>query len=333
MKAVVYHRYGSPDVLRVEEVPTPIPKGDEVLVRVHAASANAGDWHALRGDPFFLRFMGFGLLKPRNAILGSDVSGRVEAVGRKVTEFRAGDEVFGATSIGRKLSQYGGAFAEYACVAAGQLLTKPAGLSFEEAAAVPSAAMAALQGLRDKGQLLPGQRVLVNGASGGVGTFAVQIARSFGAEVTGVCSTRNVELVRSIGAHRVVDYMREDFTRHEGRYDVILDTAAYRSMIDHRRALSSEGTYVLVGGSTGRFLQTAMFGPWISVVGSKRFVVLESRETKDDLALVKGLLESGKLAPVLDREYPLSETAEALRHLEEGHARGKAVINVTRVAR
>ncbi len=319
MKAVVRHRYGSPDVLECEEVEKPTARDDEVLLRVRAVSVNPLDWRTLRGDPFVIRLMGGGLLKPKTRILGVDVAGQVEAVGRNVREFQPGDAVFGA-------SDYGG-FAEWVCAREDRLVRKPPGTSFEEAAAVPVAAVSALQGLRDKGRIQRGQQVLINGASGGVGTFAVQIAKAFEAEVTGVCSTRNLDMVRSIGADHVVDYTREDFTRMGKRYDLILDAAAYRPISDYRRALNPEGIYVLIGGSMARLFQLLLLGPWYSMTGSKMGVTM-ARITKTDLLVLKEFLESGKVVPVIDRRYPLSGVADALRYLEEGHARGKVVITM-----
>lgn len=323
MKAIVCYNYGSPDVLKLEEVEKPACKDDEVLVKVHAASANAGDWHLMRGEPFMVRLM-FGLLKPKIKIPGADIAGRVEAVGANVKQFRPGDEVFG------DLSECGfGAFAEYVCTPENALALKPAGTTYEEVAAVPSAAITALQGLRDVEQIQPGQKVLVNGASGGVGTFAVQIAKSFGAEVTGVCSTKNVDMVRSIGADHVVDYKNEDFTRSGQQYDLILDAAAYRPLSDHRRALSPTGNYVLVGGSGGRFIQIMVMGSWLSKKGGQRFGTFLKKPDQKDLEFVKGLLEAGKIKPVIDRRYAsLNEVPEAIRYLEAGHARGKVVITI-----
>jgi NADPH:quinone reductase-like Zn-dependent oxidoreductase len=319
MKAIVHYEYGSPDVLKFEEVQKPTAGDDEVLIRVQAVSANPADWHMLRGAPFLIRLMGEGLLKPKNKILGIDVAGQVEAVGRSVKEFQPGDAVFGT-------SQYGG-FAEYVCAREDRLVLKPPGTSFEQAAAVPVAAISALQGLRDKGRIRPGQKVLINGASGGVGTFAVQIAKAFEAEVTGVCSTRNLEMVRSIGADHVIDYTREDFTRNGRRYDLILDAAAYRSIWDYRRSLSPEGVYVLIGGSVSRLFQVLLLGPWFSLTGNKMGFMM-ARMNGKDLVFLKELLEAGKIVPVIDRRYPLSEVADALRYLEEGHARGKVIITV-----
>jgi NADPH:quinone reductase-like Zn-dependent oxidoreductase len=323
MKAIVYAKYGPPDVLELREVEKPTPKEDEVLVKVHAASVNAADWHILRGKPFLVRLMGFGLLRPKNKILGSDIAGRVEAVGRNVKQFQPGDEVFGDLfECGR------GGFAEYVCARENALALKPANMSFEEAAAVPMAAITALHGLRDKGQIQPGQKVLINGASGGVGTFAVQIAKSFGAEVTGVCSTRNLDKARSIGADQVIDYTREDFTQNGQRYDLILAANGYHSILDYKRALSPKGTYVTTGGSMSQLFQAMLLGPWISMTGSKKMGNLLSKPNQKDLVLMKELLEAGKVKPVIDRRYTLSEVAEALRYLEEGHAQGKVVITV-----
>ena len=321
MKAIVCRKYGSPDVLRLEELEKPTPKDHEVLLKVHAASANAGDWHLLRGEPFPVRLM-FGLLKPRHKILGADVAGRVAAVGRNVSEFQPGDEVFGDISVCGF-----GAFAEYVCVTENALVLKPANLSFEEAAAAPAAAVTALQGLR-KGQIQPGQKVLVNGASGGVGTFAVQIAKSFGADVTGVCSTRNLDRVRSIGADHVIDYTREDFTQNGRRYDLILAANGYHSIGDYKRALSPNGIYVMTGGSGAQMFQAMFLGPWLSMVGNKKMGNLLMKPNKKDLVFVKELLEAGKVVPVIDRRYPLNEVADAIRYLEEGHARGKIVITL-----
>lgn len=322
MKAIVYHNYGSPDVVKLEEVEKPAPQDNEVLVKVHAASVNAADWHIMRGKPFLVRLMGFGLLKPKHKILGSDIAGRVEAVGRNVKQFQPGDEVFGSIR---------GGFAEYVCAREDALVLKPANISFEEAAAVPIAAVTALQGLRDKGQIQPGQKVLINGASGGVGTFAVQIAKAFGAEVTAVCSTRNVDQARSIGADQVIDYTREDFTQKGQRYDLILAMNGYHSISDYKRALRPKGTYVMTGGSMAQLSQALLLGPWISMTGSKKMGNLAAKVNQKDLVFMKDLLEAGKVVPVIERRYPLSQAAEALRYLEEGHARGKVVISEARV--
>ena len=323
MKAIVYTEYGPPDVLQLKEVERPTPKDDEVLVKVHAASVNPLDWHALRGTPFMHRLSGAGLLKPKNKILGADVAGKVETVGRDVKQFHPGDEVFG------DLYWCGlGAFAEYVCIPEYASSLKPASMTFEEAAAVPQGAITALHCLCDKGQVQPGQTVLVNGASGGVGVFAVQIAKSYGTEVTGVCSTRNLDLVRSIGADQVIDYTKEDFTRNGQHYDLIIDNVGNRSVSDYKRALSPNGIFVLVGFSMSLLLHFTFLGPWISMTGSKKMSALIPKENREDLVLIKELLETGKVVPVIDRSYPLSEVAEAIRYLEEGHAQGKVVITV-----
>jgi NADPH:quinone reductase-like Zn-dependent oxidoreductase len=323
MKAIVYTKYGPPDVLELKEVEKPTPQDNEVLVKVHAASLNAYDWHLLRADPFLVRLMGGGLLKPKNQILGADLAGRVEAVGRNVKQFQPGDEVFG------DLSGCGsGGFAEYVSVPENALALKPANMTFEETATVPMAAVTALQGLRDKGKIQPGQKVLINGASGGVGTFAVQIAKSFGAEVTAVCSTGKMDMARSIGADQVIDYTQEDFTQNEQRYDLILAANGYHSIWDYKRALSPKGIYVMAGGSMAQIFQAMLLGPWISMAGSKKMGALSARPNQKDLVFMKELLEAGKVVPVIDRCYPLSEVADALRYLEEGHAQGKIVITV-----
>jgi NADPH:quinone reductase-like Zn-dependent oxidoreductase len=322
MKAIVCTKYGSPDVLQLKEVAKPTPKDNEVLAKVHAASANAYDWHLLTADSFLVRLGGGGLLKPKNTILGADIAGRVEAVGRNAKQFQPGDEVFGDIS-----GCGNGGFAEYVCARENALALKPASMTFEEAAAVPMAALTALQGLRDKGQIQPGQKVLINGASGGVGTFAVQIAKSFGAEVTGVCSTRNLDMVRSIGADQVIDYTQEDFTKDEQRYDLILAANGYHSILDYKRALSPKGICVTTGGSMAQIFQAMLLGPWISMTGSKKMRMLAAKPNKD-LAFMKELLEAGKVVPVIDRRYPLSEVPEALRYLGEGHAKGKVVITM-----
>jgi len=324
MKAIVYTEYGSPsEVLQLKEVEKPTPKDNEVLVKVHAASAGAWDWHSVRADPFLVRLMGGGLLKPKNKILGSEIAGRAEAFGRNAKQFQPGDEVFG------DISECGlGGFAEYVSVPENALVLKPDSKTFEEAAAVPVAAGTALRGLRDKGQIQPGQKVLINGASGGVGTFAVQIAKSYGAEVTGVCSTRNLDMVRSIGADHVIDYTQEDFTKKEQRYDLILAVNGYHSISDYKRALSRKGIYVCSGGSMAQLFQAMLLGSLISMTGSKKMGALLPGPNRKDLVLMKELLEAGKVAPVIDRRYTLTEVPEAIRYLEEGHARGKVVITV-----
>ncbi|UCC52837.1 MAG: NAD(P)-dependent alcohol dehydrogenase [Anaerolineaceae bacterium] len=320
MKAIVFHNYGSPDVLNLEEVQKPTPSDDEVLVKVHAAALNAGDWHVLRGE-LLHRLVGTGLLKPKKKILGDDIAGRVEAVGRNVKQFRPGDEVYGTCNYG--------AFAEYVCVPKTDWLAlKPASISFEEAAAVPIAGITALQGVRDKGQVQSGQTVLINGASGGVGTFAVQIAKSFGAEVTGVCSNSKMDLVRSIGADLVIDYTREDFTRSGKRYDLIFAAGGHHSILDYRRALSLEGTFVCVGGSAAQYFQALFLGSMISIFERKKMGVVLPMPNQKDLLYLMDLVEARKVVPAIDRCYPLSEVPEALRYLEEGHARGKVVITM-----
>jgi NADPH:quinone reductase-like Zn-dependent oxidoreductase len=321
MKAICQHRYGSPDVLELEDVEKPVIDDDGVLVRVAATSVNPLDWHMMRGQPYFVRLMS-GLRRPKSSRPGVDVAGHVEAVGANVTQFRPGDEVFGAC---------GGAFAEYACGKERHFVPKPAGLTFERAAAIPIAGCTALQALRDAGRLQPGQKILINGAAGGVGTFAVQIAKAFGADVTGVCSTGNLDMVRSIGADQVVDYTVEDFTRSGRQYDMIIDAVGNRSLSDLRRVTTPKGTIVGVGGGGGRLL-----GPLAQMVGSRlqsRFVsqrmpMLLAKLDKADMIVLKELVEAGKVVPVIDRTYPLSEVAEAIRYLETGHARGKVVVTV-----
>jgi NADPH:quinone reductase-like Zn-dependent oxidoreductase len=324
MKAIVHERYGSPDVLELRDIDTPVVDDDSVLVRVRAASVNAYDWHMMRGLPFLVR-MSEGLRKPKQPAMGVDVAGQVESVGKNVTRLRPGDEVFGSRT---------GSLAEY--VRGGPksfLVPKPANLTYEQAAAVPMAATTALQGLRDKGQLKPGQRVLVNGAAGGVGTFAVQIAKALGAHVTGVCSTRNAEMVRSIGADQVVDYTQEDFTRSEQRYDLILDVAANRSLSDCRRVLVPNGVLVIVGAPPDARRMGPIVARLLAAVASSRFsskkvLPFLAKNSKEDLIVLRELIEAGKVTPVIDRTYPLSEAAEAIRYLETGHARGKVVITV-----
>jgi NADPH:quinone reductase-like Zn-dependent oxidoreductase len=319
MKAIVYRNYGSPDVLQCEEIEKPTAGDNEVLIKVRAAALNALDWHLVRGKPLVARLMIGGLRKPKITRPGRDVAGQVEAVGRNVTQFKPGDEVFGACL---------GACAEYVCANEAKLALKPANVSFEHAAAVPVAAITALQGLRDKGRIQRGQKVLVDGASGGVGTFAVQIAKSFGTEVTAVCSTRNVDTARSIGADQVIDYTREDFTKSGQRYDLILAANAYHSIFDYRRALGQNGIYVMAGGGGVQILQAMFLGPLLWLIGSKKMCSVMAKIDQKDLVVLKDLLETGKVVPVIDRCYPLSDAAEAVRYLEEGHARGKIVITL-----
>jgi len=322
MKAVVYTEYGPPEVLQLKEVDKPILEDDEVLIEIHAAAVTAGDAIVLKGEPFVTRLV-TGLLKPKNTIPGKEMAGRVEAVGENVTQFEPGDEVFGDLSVAGW-----GAFAEYVSVPENAIALKPANLTFEQAAAVPESAVVALQGLRDKGKIQPGQKVLINGASGGVGTYAVQIAKSFGAEVTAVCSTRNLDMVRSIGADYVIDYTVEDFTQNGQQYDLILAVNGYHPISDYRRALSPEGIYVATGGSMAQSLQATMMGPFISMTGSKTMGGMMVKPNQNDLVFMKELLESGKVVPVIDSCYPLSEVAEAFHYIGEGHAKGKVVITV-----
>ena len=321
MKAIVNERYGSPDVLQLKEIDKPTPKDDEVLVKIHAASVNYNTLLFVKGEPFVGRLF-TGLLKPKIKTPGNDIAGQVEAVGKNVKQFQPGDEVFG------DISESGfGAFAEYVSVPEKALVLKPANISFEEAAAVPEAALVALQALRDSGQIQAGKKVLIYGASGGIGTFAVQIAKYFGAEVTGVCSTRNLDMVRSIGADHVIDYTQEDFTKNEQRYDLIVATAGHRSIFDYKRALSPGGIYVVTGGSMSQIFQGMLLGPWISMIGKKKLGSLTVKPN-NDLDFIKELIESGKIKPVIDRTYPLNEAAEALKYYGEGHARGKVVITM-----
>src|SRR6266852_2500740 len=322
MKAIVYHEYGSPDVLRLEEIEKPVPNDDQVLVKVRAASVNPLDWHYIRGSPYFMRMVAAGLLKPNETRLGVDYAGTVESVGKNVTEFKPGDEVFGGRT---------GAFAEYVTVRAERtVVLKPANLTFEQAASVPIAAITALQGLRDKGTHSAGQKVLINGAAGGVGTFAVQIAKSLGADVTGVCSTRNVEMVRSIGADQVIDYTQQDFTESGKRYDLIFDCFVNHSLSACRRTLNPKGIYLMVGSPPKRWtvgilapvIKALVLSPFVS----QTFVVYVARSNREDLAMMSKLMASGKVKPVIDKVYKLSEVPEAIRYLEQRHARGKVII-------
>lgn len=321
MKAIVYHEYGSPDVLKCEEIEKPTAGDDEVLIRCRAAAVNPLDRHFMRGEPYPVRSM-TGLRKPKTGRPGVDLAGQVEAIGRNVTRFQPGDEVFGASK---------GAFAEYVCAGENKLVLKPANITFEQAASVPVAALSALQGLRDKGRIQPGQKVLINGAAGGVGTFSVQIAKSFGADVTGVCSSKSADIVRSIGADHVIDYTREDFTKSGQRYDLIFDCVGNRSLSDLRRAMTAKGTYVVVGGPAGRWigpLAPSLRALLVSPFVSQNLVTFTASINKEDLVVLKELIEAGKVTPVIDSCYNLSEVPQAVRHLEEGHARGKIVITV-----
>ncbi len=317
MKAIVYEKYGDPqDVLEVREVGKPTPRDDEVLVKVYAAAVNYSDWAFVRGKPFLVRLIGAGLFKPKNRTLGADIAGRVEGVGRNVTRFVFSDEVYG------DLGDIGfGGFAEYVSVPESHLSLKPVNLPFEEAAAVPQASIVALQGLRDEGQIKSGHKVLIYGASGGIGTFAVQIAKSYGAEVTGVCSTKNLDKLVSIGADHVIDYTKEDFTQNEGRYDLILDIVANRSTSDYLRALSSHGRYVAVAFNPKSMLQG-------SKNGAKKVSSLGAKSSAEDLVYMKGLVEDGKIMPVIDRCFPMDETAKAIGYYGERHSQGKVVISI-----
>ena len=322
MKAIVCNKYGSPDVLELKEIEKPLPLENQVLVKVHAASLNFGNLVLLKGKPFLARFA-FGLLRPKYSIPGGDIAGIVEAVGKDVKQFQAGDEVFG------DLSGCGwGGFAEYVTVPEYALALKPTNISFEEAAATPMAGVTALQGLRDKGKIKSGQKVLIYGASGGVGTFAVQIAKSFGAEVTGVCSTRNLEILHSIGADHIIDYTKEDFTQKEERYDLILGVNGSNSISAYKRVLKPNGNFVHVGGAESQMFQTLVLGPFISMTGSKKISTLLQRANQKDLIYIKELLEAGKVKPVIDKRYKLSEVSEAFKYFQEGHAQGKVVLTV-----
>ncbi|YCA46202.1 NAD(P)-dependent alcohol dehydrogenase (plasmid) [Bacillus sp. JZ8] len=322
MKAIVCNKYGSPDVLELKEIKKPFPTENQILVKVHSASLNFGNLVLLKGKPFLARFA-FGLTRPRYSIPGGDIAGKVEAVGKDVKLFQVGDEVFG------DLSGCGwGGFAEYVTVPEHALALKPANISFEEAAATPMAGVTALQGLRDKGKITSGQKVLVYGASGGVGTFAVQIAKSFGVEVTGVCSTRNLEILHSIGADHIIDYTKEDFTKHERCYDLILGVNGFNSISAYKRVLKPNGNFVHVGGSESQLFQALVLGPFISMTGSKKISNLLQRANQKDLNYVKELLDTGKVKPIIDKRYKLNEVTEAFKYFQEGHAQGKVVITL-----
>jgi NADPH:quinone reductase-like Zn-dependent oxidoreductase len=320
MKAMMYTQYGPPDVLKLTEAAKPVPKDDEVLIKVRASSVTFGDLAAVKGEPFMVRFT-LGLREPKFKIPGKDVTGQVEAVGADVKQFKPGDEVFG------DLSECGwGAYAEYVAASENALVQKPANLTFEAAGAVPESGVVALQGLR-QGKIQSGQKVLIYGASGGIGTFAVQIAKSFGTEVTGVCSTRNLEMVRSLGADYVIDYTKEDFTQNGGQYDLILATAGYRSIFDYKRALAPGGHYVATGGEMVQIFQPMLLGPLVSSDGRK-MTNLAMKPDKDDLTYIKELIEASKVTPVIDKSYPLSELPVAFRYYAEGRSRGKVVVTV-----
>jgi NADPH:quinone reductase-like Zn-dependent oxidoreductase len=320
MKAIVYRNYGQPDVLKLEEVKKPIPADDEILIRVHAVSLNRSDWESLTGKPLYARLGG--LLKPHQPILGSDIAGRVEMVGRNNREFQPGDDVFGETA------GYWGGFAEYVCARGDILALKPASMTFEEAAAIPQAGVIALQGIRDKGQVQPGQKVLINGAGGGAGTFAIQLAKSYGAEVTGVDNTGKLDFMRSLGADHVIDYTREDFTKSGQQYDLILDLIAQRSVFACKRALRPNGNYFMVGGSVASMFQALLLGSRIGRAEGQNLRLLVVQRSREALVSITELCEAGKIVPAIDRRYPLSEVPEALRYLGEGRAKGKVVITL-----
>lgn len=320
MKAIVYTRYGPPEALQLKEVAKPTPRDDEVLIKVRAASVNRSDWEGLRGKPLYARLGG--LLRPRQQRLGSDIAGQVEMAGRNISRFQPGDEVFGDI-----LPRLGG-FAEYVCARESALAPKPASMTFEQAAAIPQAAVIALQGIRDKGQVQPGQKVLINGAGGGAGTFAVQFARIYGAEVTGVDNTGKLDFMRSLGADFVIDHTQENFTRSGKQYDLILDIVAHRSVFAYKRALRSNGSYFLAGGSVATMAQILLVGPWFRRTTGKKIRILAVRPNTEDLDLVKELIEAGQVTPVIDKTYPLSEVPEAIGYVGEGHAQGKVVISM-----
>jgi NADPH:quinone reductase-like Zn-dependent oxidoreductase len=320
VKAIVYTKYGPPEVLQLKEVAKPTPRDDEVLIKVQAVSVNRSDWEGLRGKPLYARIGG--LRKPRRQILGSDIAGRVEAVGKNTRRFQPGDKVFGL------LWGYKGGFAEYVCTRERALALKPASMTFEEVAAIPQAAVIALQGIRDKGQVQPGQKVLVNGAGGGAGTFAVQLAKLYGAEVTGVDNTGKLDFMRSLGADHVIDYTREDFTNNGKQYDLILDVVAHRSVFAYKQALRPNGSYFLAGGSVATIFQILLLGPWIRGTTGKKIRILAVQPNPQDMVYITELYEAGKVVPVIDRRYPLSEVPEALRYLGEGRTKGKVVITM-----
>ncbi|HSL44268.1 MAG TPA: NAD(P)-dependent alcohol dehydrogenase [Anaerolineales bacterium] len=320
MKAIVYTEYGPPDVLQLKEVPKPVPTDNEVLIKVHAVSVNRSDWEGLIGKPLYAR-MG-GLRKPRHHILGSDIAGRVEMAGKNIQHFQAGDEVFGETM------RYSDGFAEYVCAPEAALTLKPASLTFEQAAAIPQAGVIALQGIREKGRVQAGQNVLINGAGGGAGTFAVQLAKLYGAEVTGVDNTGKLDFLRSLGADHIIDHTHEDFTKNGKQYDLILDLIAHRSAFAYARALRPNGTYFFVGGSVATLFQLLLLGPWIRRRTGKNVRLLAVQPNRKALMAITELCEAGKVIPYIDRVYPLNEVPEALRYLGEGRARGKVVITL-----
>ena len=324
MKAWVYERYGSPEVLELRELPKPVPGGHEVLVRVRAASVNAADWRTMRADPVLVRLFN-GLWRPKKiTVLGADIAGTVEAIGPKVREFKPGDAVFGDV-----FASHMGGFAEYKCAREDELVAKPVNVSFEEAAAVPLAALAALHGVRDVARVQAGQKVLIHGASGGVGSYALQLAKHFGAEVTALCSGRNVERARALGADHVIDYTKEDFVSGGARFDAIVAVNGSRSIFHYRRALLPRGRYAMIGGGVSQLFQALLLGPWLSRGGAQRFIPVSSKPNRADLLFLKGLFEAGHLKPVIDCRYPFTEVPDAIRYVEQGHARGKVIIAIS----
>ena len=320
MKAVTYHNYGSPDVLKFEEVEKPAPTDDEILIKIHAISINGSDRENLIGKPLYSRIGG--LMRPGNKILGSDIAGRVEFAGKNNTEFKPGDDVFG------EIPGYHGGFAEYVCTHGKTMMLKPAALTFEQAAAIPQAGVIALQGIREKGQVQAGQKVLINGAGGSAGSFAIQLAKLYGADVTGVDNANKLDFMRSLGADHVIDYTQEDFTRNGKQYDLILDLIAHRSVFACQRALRPNGTYFFVGGSVAVLFQVLLLGPWIRKTTAKNIRLLAVPQNRKDLISITELCEAGKIVPVIDRQYSLSEVPEAFRYVGEGYAKGKVVITI-----
>ncbi len=323
MKAVVYEEYGSPDVLQLKEIDKPVPKDNEVLIKVHSVSLNSLDWRILRANPFLVRFMGFGLLKPSVNILGADISGTIESIGKNIKQFQVGDEVLGDKVPGKL-----GGLAEYTCATEDVIIKKPRQLSFDDCACLPIARVTVLQGLRDYGKIQSGQRVLIHGASGGVGTFAVQIAKYFGADVTGQCSTGNIDMVQSLGADQVIDYKKEDFVKLGQKYDLIFAANGGRSIFEYKQAMNPHGIYVMVGGSGKQMFQAMALGPILSIFSNQRFRHVIAKTNLKDMSFLIDILESGHLKPLIDRKYSLDETADAFRYIETGHASGKVIIHV-----
>lgn len=322
MKAAVYQQYGTPELLQLKEVATPVPKDNEVLIKIHASSVNSWDWDLLRGTPFLVRFVGGGISKPKINILGADIAGQITAIGKNVTKFKIGDEVFGDLSGGN----WGG-FAEYVCAKEKELTIKPSGITFEQAASLPQAGVMALQGIRDYGKVKPGQKVLINGAGGGIGTFAIQMAKEAGAEITGVDSASKFDLMKSLGANNVIDYKQEDFTKNGQQYDLILDVVGHHSIYDYKRALNPTGNYRMIGGPTPLIFQSVFVAPFITMFTKKKMGIL-AQETNKDLTYLAELVETGKLNPIIDKVFPLAQTADALQYLGDGKALGKVVITI-----